>query len=271
MTESTRFSLIIPAWNEEAYLPRLLDTVDEARARYRGPAAAIEVIVADNDSSDATAEIAAARGCRVAHVSERRIACARNGGAAIARGELLCFVDADMRIHPETFNAIEEAMESGRYVGGATGMRLERMSPGIAVTVFSILPLLVLTGVDAGVWFCRREGFDAVGGYDEELPVSEDVRFLWALKKFGRSRRPRQKLARLSNWGSFWRTFGGVPDGSPIDTDPGHVRAVVSTRKFDKHGDWHFLRDVARMLFWLVFAPQKLGRHIQQYWYEDER
>ena len=39
-----RISLIIPAWNEQAYLPRLLDTVDEARRRYNGAAEAVEVI-----------------------------------------------------------------------------------------------------------------------------------------------------------------------------------------------------------------------------------
>ena len=161
MTSSPRCSLIIPAYNEAAYLPRLLDSVDAARARYhRGPEQ-VEVIVADNASTDDTAAVARARGCRVAHVETRLIAASRNGGAAIARGELLCFVDADYRIHPETFNAIDSAMAGDRYVGGATGGRMERMSAGIAVTMFAVLPLLWLTGLDAGVWFCRREGFDA--------------------------------------------------------------------------------------------------------------
>ncbi len=51
-----RISLVIPAWNEERYLPRLLDSVDAARARYRGGADRIEVIVADNASTDRTAD-----------------------------------------------------------------------------------------------------------------------------------------------------------------------------------------------------------------------
>src|SRR5207248_1252646 len=84
-----RFSLVIPAYNEEAYLPRLLDSVDAARARYAGGPEAIEVIVADNASTDATARLAAERGCRVARVEKRVIAAARNGGAALARGEIL--------------------------------------------------------------------------------------------------------------------------------------------------------------------------------------
>ena len=56
MTGSPRISLVIPAYNEERLLPRLLDTVDAARRRFAG---AVEVIVADNMSSDGTASAAA--------------------------------------------------------------------------------------------------------------------------------------------------------------------------------------------------------------------
>ncbi len=102
----TRLSLVIPAYNEAQLLPRLLDTIDIARARYSGGAEAIEVVVADNGSTDSTATIASARGCRVAAVAKRMIGASRNGGAALATAPILCFVDADMQVHPETFNAI---------------------------------------------------------------------------------------------------------------------------------------------------------------------
>ena len=266
--DAPRLSLIIPAYNEAAYLPRLLDSVDAARERYHGGPAATEVIVADNGSTDETAGIARARGCGVADVELRRIAAARNGGAASARGEILCFVDADYRIHPETFNAIGEAMAGGKYVGGATGARMERMSLGIGVTYVAILPLL-LTGVDAGVWFCRRADFDAVGGYDESQLATEDVKFLWALKRHGRTQRPRRTLARLSSWRSFWRTYWSTK--APADADPAlvGVRAVVSARKFDKHGDWHFLFTFPRLALLLLLAPKRFEREVRAYWYDD--
>ena len=188
-------SLVIPAWNEEAYLPRLLDSVDCARARYAGGAEAVEVIVADNASTDRTAAIARERGCRVAPVEKRCIAAARNAGAAIARGEILAFADADFRIHPETFNAIRAFLARPGFIGGGTSLVMERSSPGIRLTLLMVLPMLSAMGIEGGVWFCRRADFETLGGYDERVRIGEDVRFMRALKRLGRTRRPRERLA----------------------------------------------------------------------------
>ena len=92
-SNNLRFSIIIPAYNEERYLPRLLDSIEVARSNYSGGPGAIEVIVADNDSTDRTAEVAAAHGARVVTVKKRRIAAARNGGGHAARGEIVCFIE----------------------------------------------------------------------------------------------------------------------------------------------------------------------------------
>jgi glycosyltransferase involved in cell wall biosynthesis len=154
-----RFSLIIPAYNESNYLPRLLDTVAEARTRYHGASDALVTIVADNNSTDATAQIALDRGCKLVKVERRCIASVRNAGAASAESEILCFVDADMRVHRETFNAIDNCIASGKVVAGATGIVLERMSLGIALTYGLILPVVWLTKIDTGVVFCRNSDF----------------------------------------------------------------------------------------------------------------
>src|SRR5882672_8517753 len=206
-----RSSLVIPAYNEERFLPRLLDSVDEAARRYARGAACVEVIVADNASNDRTAELARRRGCRVVSVEKRCIAAARNAGGRAARGEIVGFVDADMRIHPGTFDAIEKALASDRIVGGATGCTLERWSIGLAVTFAMFVPMVWLTRFDTGVVFCRRSDFDATGGYNETLRLAEDVAFLFALRGVGR--RQGKRLTRLKK-----------------------VKAVASTRKFDDHG-----------------------------------
>jgi glycosyltransferase involved in cell wall biosynthesis len=241
-----RFSLVVPAWNEAALLPRLLDTVDVARARFRGGPDAVEVIVADNASTDRTAALARDHGCTVVRVEKRSIAAARNGGAHAARGEVVAFVDADMRIHAETFNAIEAALATGRYVGGATGVRLERWSPGILVTWLLLIPWVVLLRMDTGVVFVRREDFERVGGYEERRAFAEDVALLVALKRLGRSRG--QTLARVTS-----------------------AKALTSMRKFDRHGDWHYFPLFARLGVLMLRRPYASTRLVRRYWYEDER
>ena len=52
-----RISLVVPAYNEETYLPVLLDSVEEARERFLFGPSSIEVIIADNGSTDNTAMI----------------------------------------------------------------------------------------------------------------------------------------------------------------------------------------------------------------------
>jgi glycosyltransferase involved in cell wall biosynthesis len=244
MQTEIRQTLVIPAHNEERLLPRLLDSVDVARARYPFGPDAIEVIVADNASTDRTAEIATARGCRVVPVAKRVIAAARNGGAACATGPTLAFVDADTQIHPDTFNGIERALANERIVGGATGVTLERWSVGIALFYTMMLPFVFITKMDAGVAFCRRDDFMEIGGYDERRLVAEDVAFLWALKRLGWSRR--QRLTRLRS-----------------------VKAVASTRRFDRYGDWHYLRDMARAAVSLLDYPRATDAFLRKYWYDD--
>lgn len=245
-TDLIRFSLVIPAHNEERLLPRLLDSVDVARARWRHGPAAIEVIVADNLSKDRTATIAEERGCRVVQVEERRIASVRNGGAAVAEGEILCFIDADSQVHPDTFNAVEESLATGRVVAGATGVYMERWSLGIALTWALFMPMVWLTRMDTGVVFCRREDYLAIGGYDERRFFAEDVQFLWDLRRLGRKRK--QRLTRL-------RT----------------VKALGSTRKFDLHGDWHYFSDLFRLVPKMLWSPRASSDFANKYWYGEQR
>ena len=241
-----RFSVVVPAYNEERYLPPLLDSLDAARAAYGGGADAVEVVVADNASTDGTARVAEECGCRVARVEKRVIAAARNGGARAASGEILCFVDADTRVHPGTFAAVDAALATGRAVAGATGVRLERRSPGLAAAYAMLLPLVWATGMDTGLVFCRREDFAAVGGYDESLRVAEDITLLWALKRLGRPRG--QRLVRLRP-----------------------VKAIASVRKFDEHGDWHYVWMLPRLVFEFLFRRRALEAFIEEYWYRPHR
>jgi len=249
VTETPRLSLIVPAWNEERYLPALLDSIDAAR---RATTVALEVIVSDNASTDGTAALAAARGCRVVFSEKRVIGAVRNAGAAAARGDTLAFIDADSRIHPRTFAVIEQAMARLDVIAGATGVVFDRRSLGIGATYALGATLAWMSGLDAGVVFCRRGDFAAIGGYSEERLFAEDVELLLDLKRIGRGRG--QRLAR-----------------------PRGAKAITSTRKFDRHGDWHVFHLTARTLAAMVLQPllrrrsrgQVVRDVARRYWYED--
>ncbi len=213
-----------------------------ARRRYAGD---VQVIVADNASTDDTARLARERGCLVVPVEKRAIAAARNGGAKLATGEMLAFVDADSRIHPDSFAAIDAALRDDRVAGGATGVTLDRWSLGIALTFACFIPMVLVTGFDTGLVFCRRQDFERLGGYDESLRAAEDVAWLWKLRRDGRSRG--RRLIRLTK-----------------------VKTIASTRKFDEYGDWHYFR-----FFYegpkFFLGSRTLKGFVNDYWYKPNR
>ena len=241
-----RISLIIPAHDEEEYLPGLLDSVEEARRHFSFGPESIEVIVVDNQSTDDTAAVATRKGCRIVEEKKRIIAAVRNAGARIARGEIIAFTDADNILHPDTFNEIEKTMASPKVVGGATGVRLDRMSPGIACAFAIVVPLVWATRMDTGVVFCRNRDFQDLGGYNEKHLFGEDVDFLWRLIKIGRDRG--QRLVRIRK-----------------------CKAITSTRKFDQFGEWHYPLLVVKFFWSLIVRSYSIEDFARTYWYSDKR
>jgi glycosyltransferase involved in cell wall biosynthesis len=238
-------SVVIPCYNEATLLPRLLTSIDAARRAFTGGGDHIEVIVADNASSDATVAIAGAHGCQVASTTIRRIGAVRNAGATMARGTVVAFIDADSSIHPDTFNAIGALMSRPAVVGGATGVTMERWSVGIALTYAMMVPLVWATGMDTGVVFCRRADFEAIGGYNETMKFAEDGRLLFDLWRLGRSRGARLARAR-------------------------GAKAVASTRKFDQFGDWHYLVWPLKTP-WYLLNRRARDAFAERYWYSPRR
>jgi len=238
-------SIVIPCYNEAALLPRLLTSIETARRAFSGGPDSVEVIVSDNASTDDTAAIAIACGCRVVSSTIRRIGAVRNAGAASARGSIVAFIDADSQVHPDTFNVIAAFMTRHDVVGGTTGATMERWSAGIALTYAMFLPVVWATNMDIGVVFCRREDFEAAGGYDESMKFAEDVTFLFALHRLGHARGSRLVRARAA-------------------------KVIASTRKFDQFGDWHYLTLLWKGP-WYLLSRRTRDAFADRYWYKPGR
>ena len=176
-------SFVIPAYNEERYLGATLtaihDAMKEIGARY-------EVVVADDASTDHTATVAANLGARVVRVEKRQIAGTRNAGAHATRGATLVFVDADTRVNAAVLRGVIAAMEAGA-VGGGAGVQFDS-APRWATNFIKVLvPFFRAMRWAAGCFlFCRRDAFDAVGGFDEAYYASEEIHISRALGRKGR-------------------------------------------------------------------------------------
>src|SRR3954462_12938509 len=119
-----RISVLIPAFNEEEHLPRTLACVRESFEAVGE--SAYEIVVCDNDSTDATAAIAERLGARVVFEPHNQIARARNTAAERSVGEWLIFLDADTSLNAGALRATLRFLESGGVCGGGSLLRFDQ-------------------------------------------------------------------------------------------------------------------------------------------------
>jgi glycosyltransferase involved in cell wall biosynthesis len=219
--ESPIFSIVIPAYNEEKYLPKCLAAIEKATEQLGEP---VEVIVANNVSTDGTGDLARSHGARVIDVPERCISTVKNRGTEQATGKYLVFIDADDMMSANMLVEVKKCLDSGRYIGGGVvNMRTDRMSLGIVLTFLMMAPFIPLMRVSIYLFYTTPEAFWKVGGFDEELLATEDVDFALKLKKLGKERGLKYK--------NMWR-----------------AQIIKSARKFDEFGDWVVFRHPIRFL-----------------------
>ncbi len=150
-----------------------------------------EVVVADNGSSDGSAELARRwadehPGFHVVDASERRgPSAARNAGARAASGEMLAFCDADDVVQPGWLAACAAALAGADAVAGYFdfwSLNGGRPAPAQAASTRQLGFLPAALGANLAV---RRRAFDAVGGFAEELATGEDIDLSWRLQLAG--------------------------------------------------------------------------------------
>ncbi len=186
---ATRFSVIIPTYMEERAIGRTLHHLSRA-----GRGHDVEIIVVDSDSSDRTREIASGLGASVVNIRKRGISVARNHGARLAKGEILIFIDADSIVPSNLFTRLESVFSEPGVVGASCNMMPD---PSVRPTLFEYSFYRVWSGVKSlahaikpctsgenGIMI-RRETFNRLGGFDENLPVIEDLDFVFRASKCG--------------------------------------------------------------------------------------
>jgi hypothetical protein len=182
---STRVSFVIPVRNDARRLKTCLDAI----ARNQHSEAVVEVIVADNDSSDDSREVATAAGARVLRLPGLRVSALRNRAAAAATGDLLAFVDADHVIAPTWIASAEDVLAADGV--GAAGALYSVPVPGSWVQrLYGALRGRSVgrgdvTWLGSGNLVVRRAAFDTVGGFDASLEACEDIDFCQRLRRAG--------------------------------------------------------------------------------------
>ena len=208
-----RFSILIPARNEEQLLPRCLESIKAAAGPFPDQ---VEVIVAVNRCTDRTEQIAIEHGARVVHEDAKCLAKIRNAAARAATGEIIVTIDADSRMSGNMLLEIHRLLQTGKYIGGGMTILPERWSLGIMLTVLLLGVMLMWRRVSGGLFWCLRKDYEAIGGFSEDLVSLEDLDFAQRLKAYGKSKGKRFTTIRKA-----------------------HI--ITSCRKFDVFGDWYLL------------------------------
>ncbi|MBE6512888.1 MAG: glycosyltransferase [Methanobrevibacter olleyae] len=171
-----KISIIIPTYNEEEYLPKLLESIkSQDFTDY-------EVIVADAQSDDNTREIAKGYGCVV--VEGGLPGPGRNRGAEVAQGEILLFLDSDLELTDNYLSNVIEEFESANLGIAITQMTplsekkrdkyLHDLANWFMIAAENIKP----HGAGCYGIISKRDLHEEVGGFDENLSFGEDTDYI---------------------------------------------------------------------------------------------
>lgn len=178
-------SFIVPAHNEELWLPRCLGAITSSMQSEAMP---YELIVVNDASSDATPRIAKDFGATLINVQHRQISASRNAGANASSGDVLFFVDADTLMTATIVRSALETIAAGA-VGGGCIARFEGRLPLWFRATYPLMVFVmrrVLNQTGGAFLFCTREAFDATGGFSEEQYAAEEDVWVKSFKRHGK-------------------------------------------------------------------------------------
>src|SRR3954462_3290530 len=234
-------SVVIPCLNEEDNIERCVSTALEAMgsAGIRG-----EVVVADNDSEDRSAELATAAGARVVHEPRRGYGSAYLAGFAAARGRYIVMGDADLTYDFNEIPRFVEHLDEGAEL--VMGNRMENIHPGAMPWHHRYIGNPVLTGIlnvffrtgvsDAhcGMRALRRDVLPRLDlrttgmEFASEMVIRASKEKL-RIAEFPIQYHPRGGESKLSSWRDGWRHLRFLLVHSPtyLFVVPGLLMAVL--------------------------------------------
>jgi uncharacterized protein (TIGR00661 family) len=176
-----KLSIIIPTYNEEKYLPKLLKSIkDQDFSNY-------EIIVADAESKDKTIEMANFYGCKV--VEGGSPAVGRNNGVKVAKGEYLLFLDADVVL---TEGYLESALNE--FIENDLGISITQLIPlsdskkdkflhNFANFFMRSVESIKPHGAGCFGILTKKTLHEEVNGFDEAYDFGEDTNYIEKISK----------------------------------------------------------------------------------------
>jgi glycosyltransferase involved in cell wall biosynthesis len=238
-----RLSFVVPAYNEEAYLPACLESI---LSQIDLAAAACEIIVVNNASTDRTREVALRYpGVTVVDEPRKGLTFARQAGFAASTGALIANVDADSRLTPNWVANVLSTFAKSEALPTPEAKPLAALSGPLiyydltprqrvlvhvfyltAWTTYAINRYILHVGsmVQGGNFVVNRSALEAIGGfntaisfYGEDTDIARrlnavgEVRFTFDLKMSSSARRLNSEgmltMAARYSINYLWTTF----------------------------------------------------------------
>jgi glycosyltransferase involved in cell wall biosynthesis len=178
-------SVIIPCRNGANYLA-------EAVAGIRGQNMPVEIIVVDDGSADATAELAESLGCRVIrHGATRGQVAGKNTGLRAARGEYVMFHDHDDIMNDGALAALRQELDADEALSLVMARVMDFFSPEMPEEERRKIKSRgrPYHGLFTGATLMRRCLFDAVGPFDEKFEAGEIIHLFRLMDELGLRRK----------------------------------------------------------------------------------
>jgi glycosyltransferase involved in cell wall biosynthesis len=234
-----RLSFVVPAYNEEAYLPACLDSI-LVQTRELGDE--VEILVVNNASTDRTREVALEfPGVRVVDEPRKGLTFARQAGFAASKGELIANVDSDSRLTPGWVEKVLKEFAGDRKLVSLSGPFVYYdLTPSqlVSVRIFYLMAFVVYVlnrwvlraggMVQGGNFVLRRDALEKIGGfnttiafYGEDTDIARrmlqvgEVKFTFRLKMYSSARRLKKegmlRIAGRYTMNYFWTIFRKRP------------------------------------------------------------